>query len=1112
MGTEIKKIITRRDTSANWESNNPILSNGELGVDITNRTMKIGDGVTPWKALKVSGTTVVNDLTTGGADKALSAEMGKEIASEIKYSGVTFDMNTNRMVPELYITGLDRSKTYNIYQINNGSAERKVYIYDDNDPEPDIFVASATTTDFSKNILQIIGATNYPNISGFVIVNWDIVPEGLTNLFSVIRHEAVNNLANNPRIASEIQLGIARDDLNNKINGTIGDVGVIPSSSYYNGYYEISKGQPNPSVDGISVFSDIAYKVEGGASYRILGNSKSYMVEVVFYDSNKEYLGSPNYIWFSSIDRFTVPTSCKYVRIAFRDTAGLTSDTFEGNIRIISEDVLSDCIADDLFTDDSKKALSASIGKRFATIESNVNSVVGGTIRTKYGVEDLGILNNGRYINLHTGKQEGASTCIITNSIYLEAGDMITAYTGGTGIAVIAKSDSEATASTVFTPLVAADNMGYPITYRVDEAGHYAFSGRNQQQGEAALYVEVLRHSESDGIIHELEGKVDDCVRKVDDLVEGKIEVKEYTLDDLQGAGANIGYYLHQTTLRREQANNCIITAPLYLNIGDEVDCKIGGGTGLCLFARTPSGIINNSTTDCISISGTATSYKGVISEAGWYVFSGRINRTDGTNLVVNVKAYKRGESLQDKLDKKVDKSDIASLAGGNGYALSVGADMVKDAIPTNPWFAEVSNDGTTYGTYLDDKIDSVPEGDSFIFISDVHYRGNMKQSAKLIDYVRRRLGIKTVIHGGDVINESPTIAEAAKEWLDFNRDFVFRLGGDFKQACGDHDHNGKYADTGQALSYQFVQRVLNGYNIKELHYDTLYDEQVAEIASSNGWTENDIKEYNAWKKMHYYFDDSTINTRFIVLHTGWTGDVGMAVEKLGSGVLSEAQALYLQMDFLHQSLLSAPSNYNVVVIGHNAIGNKSYSTTVDGTSVVRYNVNEPVWKGTWQQVAKMIRAFKNKSSVGLQYRDWSGSGVQTKFFDFAGANTPNVVFCMGGDVHWDIIGKSTENSETLEPISVATSLDKIIVTEGSVSASDIPHILTMTDGGDRGYRGIIAPIGSSYNDTTDSAQLSASNTAGTLDAQAFDIVTVTDSEIYLTRIGSGNDRVIHIE
>lgn len=52
MATEIKKIISRRDTAANWQSNNPVLANGEIGVDTTNKEMKIGDGKTAWNDLK----------------------------------------------------------------------------------------------------------------------------------------------------------------------------------------------------------------------------------------------------------------------------------------------------------------------------------------------------------------------------------------------------------------------------------------------------------------------------------------------------------------------------------------------------------------------------------------------------------------------------------------------------------------------------------------------------------------------------------------------------------------------------------------------------------------------------------------------------------------------------------------------------------------------------------------------------------------------------------------------------------------------------------------------------------------------------------------------------
>ena len=46
------KLQFRRDTAANWESENPILSEGELGLDLTNERFKIGDGVTAWNSLE----------------------------------------------------------------------------------------------------------------------------------------------------------------------------------------------------------------------------------------------------------------------------------------------------------------------------------------------------------------------------------------------------------------------------------------------------------------------------------------------------------------------------------------------------------------------------------------------------------------------------------------------------------------------------------------------------------------------------------------------------------------------------------------------------------------------------------------------------------------------------------------------------------------------------------------------------------------------------------------------------------------------------------------------------------------------------------------------------
>jgi len=44
-------IQFRRDTSANWTSTNPVLAQGELGLNLTTGQYKIGDGVTAWNSL-----------------------------------------------------------------------------------------------------------------------------------------------------------------------------------------------------------------------------------------------------------------------------------------------------------------------------------------------------------------------------------------------------------------------------------------------------------------------------------------------------------------------------------------------------------------------------------------------------------------------------------------------------------------------------------------------------------------------------------------------------------------------------------------------------------------------------------------------------------------------------------------------------------------------------------------------------------------------------------------------------------------------------------------------------------------------------------------------------
>ena len=51
------RIQFRRDTSTNWDSNNPILLQGEFGYELDTGFAKIGDGSSTWNQLTYFGGT-----------------------------------------------------------------------------------------------------------------------------------------------------------------------------------------------------------------------------------------------------------------------------------------------------------------------------------------------------------------------------------------------------------------------------------------------------------------------------------------------------------------------------------------------------------------------------------------------------------------------------------------------------------------------------------------------------------------------------------------------------------------------------------------------------------------------------------------------------------------------------------------------------------------------------------------------------------------------------------------------------------------------------------------------------------------------------------------------
>ncbi len=79
------------------------------------------------------------------------------------------------------------------------------------------------------------------------------------------------------------------------------------------------------------------------------------------------------------------------------------------------------------------------------------------------------------------------------------------------------------------------------------------------------------------------------------------------------------------------------------------------------------------------------------------------------------------------------------------------------------------------YG-YLDKKIKSVPDGRSFIFVTDTHWDYSSRKSNYLISYVKKRLGINKVVFGGDAFGANHTKYEAANTLSSYADEFFFSL------------------------------------------------------------------------------------------------------------------------------------------------------------------------------------------------------------------------------------------------------------------------------------------------------------------------------------------------
>lgn len=487
-------------------------------------------------------------------------------------------------------------------------------------------------------------------------------------------------------------------------------------------------------------------------------------------------------------------------------------------------------------------------------------------------------------------------------------------------------------------------------------------------------------------------------------------------------------------------------------------------------FYSATSGDITVRLSEHINLSG----YPNVVI---WGVVAARQTGTTVYDVVIKSVYLKSevdaGVNLRGKLssiDRRVTDLENGSYSP-SGYSSEAKPDadayLYRRMLP-DYWLA-MDSEPTSFDSdeYLTKRMNEVPDGKHFMFVTDTHWPRNAKHSPALMSYVRKRLGISDVLFGGDMLDQDTSKYVAKKHMAEHMNEFLSAFGENFVVAAGNHDIN-----TANAGSYSPSEL-----EAAILPYSVAYSTSMAHLAGRvhtqdvsrlNGFVtdSSDLEDLKSYFKMHYYIDDDKQHIRYIVLDSGNTinGIVGSYF-----GVTGQRE-LYLQMDFLDSAIRMVPEGYDIVVMMHVAVD---------------WNVNQ--LSAMNKKVAQMLTARKTKGSVTIN-NDWTNALIDRWYlrgqhtYSYANLSDIGKVLIVGGDTHWDVncISKYDGNTYVSETYDGTWNVDD----------GEVLTVVTQCDA-----------------HAADGYEKSVPMTVGNITEQCFEVVTLSDSGVAFTRFGVGKSR-----
>ena len=177
------RIKLRRDTAANWTTNDPVLALGEAGYDTTNNELRVGDGTTVWSGLdaiggtgnKITAEKTYSDNFNDGSEHTFAYTTGSIAVQMGNNAGLYLDDLLSRWVQ--YFDG-NLAYPYNYSNINLvinpgiGQLASTVTNVTSEGDNPELYTITLATTNPGPIAIDDIDFNyNYINTIGLDIVN-----------------------------------------------------------------------------------------------------------------------------------------------------------------------------------------------------------------------------------------------------------------------------------------------------------------------------------------------------------------------------------------------------------------------------------------------------------------------------------------------------------------------------------------------------------------------------------------------------------------------------------------------------------------------------------------------------------------------------------------------------------------------------------------------------------------------------------------------------------------------------------------------------------------------------------------------------------------------------